>query len=108
MKIKKLNLGSNIPKSFEIFSTIAINYNAIFAFHQDLNNHPNSLCIVCSLRSFESGQLVFPELKLVIYIKQEQAIAFRSHILVYENLTVTANNQYSIIFFIYSTVIKQN
>ncbi len=47
-------------------------------------------------------------MKLVIYVKQEQAIAFRSHILVYENLTVTANNQYSIIFFIYSTVIKQN
>jgi len=33
MKIKKLNLGSNIPKSFEIFPTVAINYNAISAFY---------------------------------------------------------------------------
>jgi len=53
MKIKKLNLGSNIPKSFEIFPTVAINYNAISAFHQDPNNHSNSLCVICPLGSFE-------------------------------------------------------
>ena len=55
MKIKKLNLGSNVSKSFEIFSTVAINYNAISAFYWDPNDYPNSLYIVCSLGSFESG-----------------------------------------------------
>ena len=33
IKIKKLNLDSNIPKSFETFLTVAINYNTISSFY---------------------------------------------------------------------------
>ena len=66
-KMKKLDLGPNVPKSFGIFPTVAINYNAISAFHRDPNDHPNSLCVVCPLGFFKGGQLVFPELKLVIH-----------------------------------------
>ncbi len=51
--MKKLDLGSNVSKSFGIFFTVAINYNAISAFHQDPNNHSNSLCVICPLGSFE-------------------------------------------------------
>ncbi|CAG8812228.1 20348_t:CDS:2, partial [Gigaspora rosea] len=38
------------------------------------------------------SQLVFSELKLVIYTKQGQAIAFKSNILVHSNLSVTSDN----------------
>ncbi|CAG8841047.1 7709_t:CDS:1, partial [Gigaspora margarita] len=87
-KMKKLDLGPNVPKSFGGFPTMVINFNAICKFHRDPKDHQNSLCIVCPLGSFEGKQLVFPELKLAIYAKQDQAIAFRSNILVYGNLPV--------------------
>ncbi len=106
-KMKKLDLGPNVPKSFRTFLTVAINYNTISSFHWDLKDHPNTLCVVCSLDSFEGRQLVFPELKLVIHAKQEQAIAFQSHILLHGNLNVFTDNRHSVVFFIHSTCIKQ-
>ena len=107
-KMKILDLGPNVPKSFGIFPTVAINYNAICAFHWDPNDHPNSLCVVCPLGLFEGGQLVFPELKLIIHIKQGQAIAFRSHFLVHGNSPVITGNRHSVVFFVHGSVIKQN
>lgn len=106
-KMEKLDLGPNVPKSFRHFPTIAINYNTISNFHRDIKDHPNSLCVVCPLGSFEGGQLVFPELKLIIHAKQGQAIAFRSHILIHGNLNVFSANRHSVVFFIHSTCIKQ-
>ncbi len=53
IKIKKLNLDSNIPKSFETFLTVAINYNTISSFYWDPKDHSNTLCIVYSLSLFE-------------------------------------------------------
>ena len=32
-KMKKLDLGPNVPKSFRTFLTVAINYNTISLFH---------------------------------------------------------------------------
>ncbi|RIB03520.1 hypothetical protein C2G38_2224819 [Gigaspora rosea] len=66
-KMAKLDLGPNVLKSFGAFPTIVINFNVI------------------------SGQLVFPELKLIIYAKEGQAIAFRSNILVHSNLPIIAD-----------------
>ena len=107
--MEKLDLGPNVPKSFGVFPTVAINYNAISLFHWDLNNHPNTLCIVCPLSPFEGEQLVFFELKLIIHAKQGQAIAFRSHYLIHDNFNIIANSnyRYSIVFFIYKNCIKQ-
>ncbi|CAG8842920.1 43076_t:CDS:2, partial [Gigaspora margarita] len=53
-KMAKLDLGPNVSKSF-----------------------------VCPLGLFKGEQLVFPKLKLIIYAKQDQAVAFRSNILVH-------------------------
>jgi hypothetical protein len=107
-KMMKLDLGPNVPKSFGVFPSVAINYNVISQFHLDLKDHSNSLCVVCPLGSFEGGQLVFPELKLTIHAKQGQAIAFRSHILVHGNLPIIAGIRHSVVFFVHTTVIKQN
>ena len=107
-KMEKLNLGPNVPKSFGTFPTIAINYNTISGFHRDVKDHPNTLCVVCPLGSFEGGQLVFPKLKLVIHAKQGQAIAFRSHILIHGNLDIFFGNRHSVVFFIHGTCIKQS
>ncbi|CAG8711811.1 6173_t:CDS:1, partial [Gigaspora rosea] len=104
----KLNLGPNVPKSFGAFPTIAINFNVISQFYRDLKDHRNTLCVVCPLGSFEGGQLIFPELKLIIYAKQGQAIAFRSNILVHSNLPVISGVRHSVVFFIHATSIKKN
>ena len=106
-KLVNLDLGPNVPKSFKIFPSIAINFNRISEFHRDIKDHPNTLCVVCPLGTFEGGQLVFPELKLTIHAKQGQAIAFRSHILVHGNLPVRNGIRHSIVFFVHNTVIKE-
>jgi len=106
-KLVNLDLGLNVPKSFKIFPSIAINFNRISEFHRDIKDHPNTLCVVCPLGTFEGGQLVFPELKLTIHAKQGQAIAFRSHILVHGNLPVRNGIRHSIVFFVHNTVIKE-
>jgi hypothetical protein len=106
--MKKLDLGPNVPKSFGAFPTVAVNFNIISQFHQDLKDHRDSLCVVCPLGTFEGGQLVFPELKLIIHAREGQAIAFRSNILVHGNLPVIAGIRHSIVFFIHATSIKQN
>ncbi|CAG8498157.1 12633_t:CDS:2 [Acaulospora morrowiae] len=106
-KMKKLNLGSNVPKCFGAFPTVGINFNSICQFHRDLKDHPNTLCVVCPLGTFEGGHLAFPELKLAIMAKQGQAIAFRSHLLIHGNLPLITGSRHSIIFYIHSTVVKQ-
>ena len=106
-KLVNLDLGPNVPKSFKAFPSVAINFNRISEFHRDVKDHPNTLCVVCPLGTFEGGQLVFPELKLTIHAKQGQAIAFRSHILVHGNLPVLNGVRHSVVFFVHSTVIKE-
>ena len=41
-----------------------------------MKDYWNTLCVVCPLGEFEGGELIFPELKLVIHVKQGQAVAF--------------------------------
>ncbi|CAG8641227.1 8033_t:CDS:2 [Paraglomus brasilianum] len=106
-KMKKLDLGPNVPKSFGAFPTVAINFNIICQFHRDLKDHRNTLCVVCPLGNFEGEELTFPELKLIVHVKQGQAVAFRSNLLVHGNLPVVAGVRHSVVFYIYSTVIKQ-
>ncbi|CAG8567392.1 3766_t:CDS:2, partial [Acaulospora morrowiae] len=106
-KMRKLDLGPNVPKSFGAFPTVGINFNYICQFHRDLKDHRNTLCVVCPLGVFEGGQLAFPELKLAINAKQGQAIAFRSHLLIHGNLPITAGSRHSVVFYLHDTVIKQ-
>ncbi|RHZ78379.1 hypothetical protein Glove_165g92 [Diversispora epigaea] len=63
-KMKKLDLGPNVPKSFGAFPTVSINFNCISQFHRDLKDHHNTLCVVYPLGIFKGAHLVFPELKL--------------------------------------------
>ena len=58
-------------------------------------------------RYFKRGELSFPELKLVIHVKQGQAVAFRSNILVHGNLPVITGIRHSLVFYIHNTLIKQ-
>lgn len=106
-KMKKLDLGSNVPKCFGAFPTVGVNFNTISQFHRDLKDHRNTFCVVCPLGIFEGGQLAFPELKLAINAKQGQAIAFRSHFLVHGNLPIITGSRHSVVFYIHDTVIKQ-
>ena len=106
-KNKKLDLGPNVPKSFGIFPTVSINFNIICQLHRDLKDHRNTLCVVCPLGNFKGGELIFPELKLIIHVKQGQAVAFRSNILVHGNLPVITGIRHSLVFYIHNTLIKQ-
>jgi hypothetical protein len=106
-KMEKLDLGPNVPKSFGSYPTASINFNSICQFHRDLQDHRNTLCVVCPLGIFEGGQLVFPELKLIFNIKEGQAIAFRSRLLVHGNLPIINGNRHSVVFYIHHTLVKQ-
>ena len=106
-KMKRLDLGPNIPKSFRAFPTVAINFNAICQFHRDLKDHRNTLCVVCPLGIFEGGELTFPELRLVVHVKQGYGVAFQSNLLIHGNLPITVGIRHSVVFYIHNTVIKQ-
>jgi hypothetical protein len=106
-KMKKLDLGPNVPKSFGAFPTVAINFNVISQFHRDLKDHRNTLCVVCPLGIFEGGELVFPELRLVVHVKQGYGVAFQSNLLIHGNLPVTVGMRHSVVSYIHNTAIKQ-
>jgi hypothetical protein len=106
-KMEKLDLGPNVPKSFGSYPTASVNFNSICQFHLDLQDHRNTLCVVCPLGTFEGGQLVFPELKLAFNIKEGQAIAFRSRLLVHGNLPIINGNRHSVVFYIHNTLVKK-
>jgi hypothetical protein len=106
-KMKKLDLGPNVPKSFGAFPTVAINFNVISQFHRDLKDHRNTLCVVCPLGIFEGGELVFPELRLVVHVKQGYGVAFQSNLLIHRNLPVTVGMRHSVVSYIHNTAIKQ-
>jgi len=106
--MKDLDLGPNVPKSFGIFPTASINFNCASAFHHDIKDHRNALCIVCPLETFEGDELVFPELKLIFHVKQGQAIAFRSLLLVHGNLLITSGKRHSIVFYIHKSLLNKN
>ena len=72
-----------------------------------MKDHRNTLCVVCPLGNFKGGELIFPELKLIIHVKQGQAVAFRSNILVHGNLPVITGIRHSLVFYIHNTLIKQ-
>ncbi|CAG8485157.1 2404_t:CDS:2 [Acaulospora colombiana] len=96
-KMKNLNLGPNVPKSFGAFPTVGINYNTISQFHRDLKDHRNTLCVVCPLGIFEGGELTFPELKLSIHAKEGHGIAFRSNLLIHGNLPIITGTRHSVL-----------
>ncbi|CAG8584859.1 4985_t:CDS:2, partial [Acaulospora colombiana] len=106
-KLKKLDLGPNVSKSFGAFPTVTINFNVICQFHRDMKDHRNTLCVVCPLGEFKGGELAFPELKLVVHMKQGRAVAFRSNLLIHGNLPVIAGVRHSVVFYIHNTAIKQ-
>jgi len=107
-KMKKLDLGSNVPKSyFGGFPIASINFNSICQFHRDLQDHRNTFCVVCPLGIFEGGQIAFPELNLAFEVKQGQAIAFRSCLLVHGNFGVTSGIRHSVVFYIHKSLVKQ-
>ncbi|CAG8765218.1 25409_t:CDS:2 [Gigaspora margarita] len=93
--------SNNLPYTT---ANTASSYNK--AHQKYVKDHWNSLCVVCPLGRFEDGELVFPELKLVVHAKQGQAIAFHSNLLVHENLPITTRIRHSVVFYIHSTVIK--
>ncbi|CAG8650049.1 11944_t:CDS:2, partial [Acaulospora colombiana] len=99
------------PISKAVNKYIKATYPALYSKMKKLdlgsNDHRNTLCVVCPLGKFEGGELTFPELKLIIYAKQGQAVAFRSNILVHGNLPVIAGVRHSVVFYIHNTIIKQ-
>ena len=52
-KMKKLNLGPNVPKPFGIFPTVAINFNIICQFHRNVKDHQNSEYPLCCMPTWE-------------------------------------------------------
>ncbi|RHZ89981.1 hypothetical protein Glove_9g86 [Diversispora epigaea] len=87
-KLLKLG-GSFVPKLFEIFPMIAINYNTISNFHWDEHDELNSLCFLVALGDFVGGELCFPQLQIVVLLQAGQIVAFSSCLLLHGNFPIT-------------------
>ena len=105
-KLSKLNLGPFVPRSFGIFPTIVINFNAISNFHWDDNDDPNALCVLVALGDFEGGELCFPQLQIVVKLKPGQAVIFPSCLLLHGNLPITRGIRFSKVYFVHKSFFK--
>ncbi|CAG8477210.1 5399_t:CDS:2 [Acaulospora morrowiae] len=103
---KKLGIAKETTRNVAIVvdffdlsnSTIAEDMRVIIDqyYNHNLNNKKHQLRefkkeLVEHFSAFTGGQLVFLELKLIIYVKQGHVITFRSNILVHGNLSVVAD-----------------
>src|SRR5436305_14524833 len=94
-------MGTFRTKKFWNFPMIAINFNTISDYHWDEHDEPNSLCYLVALGDFDSGQLCFPQLQIVIPLKPGQIVAFSSRFLMHENFPVIRGIRHSIVYFIH-------
>jgi hypothetical protein len=81
---------------------IAINYNVISDFHWDEHDDPNSLCCLVALGDFERGEVLFPQLQIVVQLKPGQILVFASRLLLHGNLSFTRGIRHSIVYFVHS------
>ncbi|CAH1760904.1 8222_t:CDS:2, partial [Entrophospora sp. SA101] len=58
-----------VKKLFNTFTMLVINFNTLTDLHHDIKDLDNSLCVVVPLGEFEGGELVFPEINLVVELK---------------------------------------
>jgi len=82
---------------------IAINFNVISKYHWDSNDDPNGLCFLITLGDFEGGELVFPQLQIVVKLKPGQIVAFPSYLLLHGNLPITKGIRFSIVYFVHES-----
>ncbi|CAJ0630121.1 4514_t:CDS:2 [Entrophospora sp. SA101] len=61
--------SDNVKKLFNTFTMLVINFNTLTDLHHDIKDLDNSLCVVVPLGEFEGGELVFPEINLVVELK---------------------------------------
>ena len=102
-KLNKLTWGPFAPKPFGIFPTIAINFNVISKYHWDSNDNSDGLCFLIPLGDFEGGELVFPQLQIVVKLKPGQIVAFPSCLLLHGNLPITKGIRFSIVYFVHES-----
>ena len=105
-KLIELKWGPFAPRSFGIFPMIAINYNSISDFHWDEHDEPNSLCCLVALGDFKGGELIFPQLQIIVPLRPGQVVVFPSRLLLHGNLKVTRGIRHSIVYFIHSTFFR--
>jgi len=72
-----------------MFTVIAINYNSIIDVHWDEHDEPNSLCCLVALGDFKGGELIFPQLQIIVSLRLGQVVVFLSRLLLHGNLKVT-------------------
>ena len=90
-----------MPRAFEIFPTIVINFNAISNYHWNSNDNLDGLCFLVTLGDFKGGELCFPQLQIVIKLKSGQVVAFSSCLLLHDNLLITKGIRFSIVYFVH-------
>lgn len=103
MKLARLTWGPFAPRSFGIFPMIAINYNSISDFHWDNHDEPNCFCCLVALGDFDGGELIFPQLKIIIPLRPGQIVVFSSRLLLHGNLPITRGIRHSIVYFVHCT-----
>ncbi|RPA74306.1 hypothetical protein BJ508DRAFT_312999 [Ascobolus immersus RN42] len=96
---EKLTLPFRRKKCFGCFCTMALNEACTTEPHWDHIDNRNGVCCVYCFGQFHGGELVFPELKLVIPLRPGQLVFFRSALLVHGNLPVLHGERHSFVLF---------
>ena len=64
----------------------AVNFNTICGYHIDRDDDQYGFCWLVLLGEWEGDDLIFSQLNVRIKLKSENILAFKSNLLVYENL----------------------
>ncbi|CAG8499732.1 7155_t:CDS:2 [Scutellospora calospora] len=84
-KLNNLFELTEVPLKFLTLVEICIIRKEHEAELSTTNEHdePNSLCCLIALDDFESSELCFPQLQIVVKLKPGQVVAFSSHLLLH-------------------------
>ena len=81
-----------------MFGMCTVNFNTICGYHIDRDDDKYGFCWLVPLGEWEGGDLIFPQLNVRIKLKPGNILAFRSNLLVHENLSCSGV-RHSLVFF---------
>src|SRR5215216_6135018 len=81
----------------------AINFNTLCGYHIDCHDNKYGFCWLVPLGEWEGEDLIFSQLKVQVKLKPGNILAFRSNLLLYENL-LCSGVRHSLVFFTYNNL----
>ena len=84
----------------------AINFNTLCGYHIDRHDDKYGFCWLVPLGEWKGRNLIFPQLKVWVKLKPGNILAFRSNLLVHENLPYS-DIRHSLVFFTHNNLFPE-